>query len=139
MTDVEVVDLDLQTPVSTKCVAKSEGTSREVVFFTDKPEEKGGTDKGPMSSELFAAAVASCHMTTAKKIADKRKVAFSSLQCRALVHFEGDDIERLELRFTVDSPAGEKDWDTVLRLAARACTVGRAVRVPVEHSLEMYN
>ncbi len=137
MTDVETVDLELETPASTKCVARTDGTAREVVFFTDKPEEKGGSDRGPMSSELFAAAIASCHMTTAKKIADKRNVAFTALRCRAIVHFEGEDIERVQLRFRVSSAASTKDWQTVVRLAGRACTVGRAVKVPVEHEVEV--
>lgn len=137
MSDVEVVDLELRSPVSTRCVARTEGTDRSVEFFTDKPHEKGGTDEGPMSSELLGAAVASCHMTTAKKVADKRKVPFSRLQCRALIHFEGDQIERLELVFKVESDASQGDWETVMRLAAKACTVGRAVRVPIDHTIQI--
>lgn len=135
MTDAEIVDLELVSPVSTRCVAKTEGTDRAVLFHSDKPTEKGGEDKGPMSSELLAAAVASCHMTTARKVAEKRRVTFDSLSCRALVDFDGDDIERLRLQFTVGSQGAEKDWETIIRLAARACTVGRAVKCPIEHTV----
>lgn len=137
MSDSEIVDLSLISPVSTQCVARTEGTDRAVVFHTDKPEEKGGLDKGPMSSELLAAAVASCHMTTARKIAEKRKVAFESLACRAFVDFDGDDIERLRLAFTVESEGSGKDWETIIRLAGRSCTVGRAVKCPIEHTVKV--
>jgi putative redox protein len=136
-TDVEVVDLELVSGVSTKCVAKTEETDRAVVFHTDKPPEKGGQDKGPMSSELLAAAVASCHMTTAVKVAAKRRVPHEAMQCRSLVHFKGDEIERLELRFVVQTTGAPQDWETIMRLAARACTVGKTLKVPVEHAVEV--
>jgi uncharacterized OsmC-like protein len=137
MADVEIVDLELVSPVRVSCVARTEGTDRAVRFGTDKPAEKGGEDTAPMSSELFGAAIASCHMTTARKIAEKRRVTFARMTCRALIHFEKEDISLVALDFTVESEASEKDWDTIVRLAEKSCTVGRAVKCPVTHTVHV--
>ncbi|MBW3582946.1 MAG: OsmC family protein [Euryarchaeota archaeon] len=146
MTDIETVDLELVADVTVECVARTdpeaaspdpELSERAVGFVVDKPPAFGGTDRGPMPSEYFAAAIASCNMMTARRIAAKRKVGYEQIKCRALVHLEGSDIDKVVLAFEVVSDAAVDDWETVFRLADRTCTVSRATKCAIERTVRV--
>jgi hypothetical protein len=53
-----------------------------------------------LASELFGAAIASCHMTTARRIAEKRRVAYRRMTCQARIFFAVIDTPDHETRET---------------------------------------
>lgn len=144
--DTEYVDMELTGPVTVSGFAWSDPEAdphpeeppvegRQIRFTVDKPPALGGLDGGMMPSEHLLAAVGSCTLMTARRIAEKRKVAWSSLRCRAVAHLEGSDIARIELALTVGSDGTKKDWETVFRLAEKTCTISRALSCPVTHTI----
>lgn len=135
--DVETVRMTLVADVTVEGEAVTPGSDRALPFVVDKPSRLGGTDRGPMPSEYFLAAIASCNMMTARRIADKRSVSYTSVRCEADAHFAGSDIEKVVLRFTIGSDASPEAWETVLRLADRTCTVSRAIKCPIERTLSV--
>lgn len=135
--DVETVDLELVADVTVEAHAVTEATGRRLDFVVDKPSALGGTDRGPMPSEYFLAAIASCNLMTARRIADKRGVPYAGLRCRALAHFEGSDISKVVLAFHVESAADAEAWETVFRLAERSCTISRATSCPIERTISL--
>lgn len=137
MAEIETVDMTLVADVTVEAAALTEETGRRLGFVVDKPPALGGTDRGPMPSEYFLAAIGSCNLFTARRIADKRGVVWGSLRCRSRAHFTGSDIAKVTLDFEVESPASRADWETVFRLAERSCTISRATSCPIEHNIEI--
>lgn len=113
-----------RSPVS--CTVRMRG--HEIV--QDKPEAYGGTDQGPMASEILMASLLACQLSSFVKIRDKRGVQARVEELRAECHFdEKGDISRIELHWVFD--AHEGGLDTLVRLTDRVCTISRALKVPV--------
>lgn len=133
--DVETVQLRLVADVTVEGEAVTVAEDRSIALVVDKPPKLGGTDRGPMPSEFFLAAIGSCNLMTARRIAEKRKVPYTSLACQADAHFSGSDIEKVVLAFTVKSDADASAWETVFRLAEKTCTISRATSCKIEHTI----
>lgn len=128
MVETEVVDVETITPKSTRAKA------RQHEFIFDKPS---GGDLGPMSSEYWAASLASCHITTAHKVAERRRKPIEKISITATTTIDGDFITKvfLDIRVQADLPADEVD--TVFRLTERICTISKATSVPVERKIRL--
>ncbi len=126
MTAQETVVVTTRTPASTRARA------RHHEFVIDKLPAKCGDDAGPMASEYLLAALASCQITTAHKIAVKRRHPIDAMEITATLTLDGDLITNIVLEFDVLRGPGEDELETILRLAERSCTVSRALSVPIE-------
>lgn len=126
MSATETVHVRTATPASTRAEA------RQHRFAVDKLESNGGTDAAPMASEYLLAAVASCQITTAHKIAAKRRKPLEHIEITATAHFADGLIERIDLDIAVKGEADADELQTIFRLTERACTISRALSVPVE-------
>lgn len=103
--------------------------------LVDKPAP-AGQDLGPMASEYLLAALASCTLTTAEKIAEKRKAPFRELKAKVEGTFtEAGLFDRIKLTFTVASDAPKEAWETVLRLTERSCTIRQSLKVPIDEEI----
>ena len=131
MSDIEVVEVETVTPKSTRA------TARHHKFVIDKPATSGGNDKGPMASEYFLASLASCHITTAHKVAEKRHQNIDRIHIRGALHLNGDLIEKIELDIQVHAKMSREEVDTVFRLTERICTISRATSVPITRRIDL--
>ena len=129
MPDEEVVDVETVTPKTTKA------TARHHVFYVDKPTTSGGTDKAPMASEYFLASLASCHITTAHKIAQKRGARMDKVRIKARQWIDGDFITKVHLDIFVGGTLPPEERETIFRLTERICTISKATSVPIERAL----
>lgn len=110
-----------------------EARVRDLAVHADKPVEKGYTNRGPMSSELFLVALASCTMMSTIRVAEVRKVPLEALRAGAgLEYDERDRVRLIELRLEVQSPASREEWEVVARMAGKFCTIEQLTKPPVE-------
>lgn len=105
-------------------------TLRGHVVIQDKPPEMGGQDLGPMASELLLASLLACQLSTFAKVAAKRRSDVAPQSIRGDIHFEGGDIARIDVQWTF-AKGEAKELDTLTRLAEKACTISKALSVPV--------
>lgn len=131
MADIETVEVETVTPKSTRAKA------RHHAFLFDKPPGSGGADKGPMASEYWAASLASCHITTAHKVAEKRQRPLERIHITAKTHIEGDFIKKVELAIDVKGAVAMEELETIFRLTERICTISKASSVPIEHTIRL--
>src|SRR5687767_5279072 len=89
MSAEETVTVESRTPASTRAFA------RHHEFVIDKLPSNGGTDDGPMASEYLLGALGSCQITTAHKIAAKRRQPLDAMSVSATAVFEGDAIAKI--------------------------------------------
>lgn len=129
MVDEESVEVETVTPKTTKATARSH------TFLVDKPVGSGGGDRAPMASEYFLAAIASCHITTAHKVAERRGAALSRIRIRGRQWIDGDFITKIHLDIFVQGGLSQEERETVFRLTERICTLSKATKVPIERVL----
>jgi putative redox protein len=131
MSDVETVEATWHGPKKVTLSVRG----HEII--ADKPVEKGGTEKGPMPSEIFLAALASCESMSFMRVAEARRVPISGLNVTASAHFdEKGFIDSIELAYAAKTGAAEKDVAKVLELAEKFCTVKALVKhLPVKSTI----
>lgn len=126
----ETVVVRTRTPLSTITAARG----HEIVI--DKPQASGGQDTGAMASEHLLAALGSCQVTTAHRIAAKRRTPVDAIAVTATAVFDGDLIDRIDLDVVVTGgPDDDEELETVFRLVERSCTISRALAVPVQRTV----
>lgn len=114
-----------------------EGTVRGHRVDVDKPEAKGGSDAGPMPTEHYLVALASCTMMATRRVAEKRGVDVEGLRAVAEMTFDGSRADTISLTLHPDSEASPDDWATVARLAGRSCTVEQLTAVEIDKAVEV--
>lgn len=124
--------MDVETGTATpRSMVSSVLRFRDHTLIQDKPPELGGEDKGPMASELLLGALMSCQLSTYAKIATKRGITVGAGRLEGAVHFDDrGEIAGIGLDWHFHTEC--EGLETVLRLADKACTITKALRVPVE-------
>lgn len=103
----------------------------------DKPSGKGGTDAGPMPTEHYLVALASCTLMATRRVAEKRGVDLDGIRAVAEMTFDGPRAETISLTLHPESDADPEDWATVARLAGRACTVEQLTATRIDKAVEV--
>lgn len=130
MVDEEFVEVETLTPKTTQARA------RHHTFVVDKPATSGGTDRGPMASEYFLAALCSCHITTAHKVAQKRGASLERVRIQGRQWIDGDFITKIHLDIHVRGDLAPEEIETIFRLTERICTISKATKVPIERTVQ---
>jgi uncharacterized OsmC-like protein len=128
MSEDEIVTVEAVTAVKTRA------TARKHVLVIDKPAPRS-TDEGPMASEYLLAALGSCQITTAYKVAEKRGRKIDSLKVVARGSFENGLFSAIHVDIHVRGDGDDSDWQTVFRLVERICTISRALSVPMTRAI----
>lgn len=111
---------------------------RQHRLVQDKPQASGGQDAGPMASELLLAGLLACQHSTIVKVAAKRRVQATVRSIQGDMHFDAaGDIARIDLAFDLETPPGTRAEaiEALLRLTEAACTISKALKVPVASRL----
>jgi putative redox protein len=111
-----------------RCRVKAAGFE----LLVDEPENDGGTGTGPMPTEYFLAAMASCYALALRWSAGKRGVDLPDLAVTATGTYDGPRFSRLVLDVATSAPA-----DVVAPLihpALRVCYVSNTIATspPIE-------
>ena len=110
----------------------AEITGRGHALRADEPPEFGGTDTGPMPTELLAAALASCMCLSVAWAAKKRRVELADLVVQVRpVRAPGEPRHgRYEVR--IESSLARDLLDPCVDLGARYCWVTNTLKNPPE-------
>ncbi|MGB0653583.1 MAG: OsmC family protein [Thermoplasmatota archaeon] len=124
--------IESATAVPTSAVSANIA-ARHHTMVQDKPPASGGTDRGPMASELLLGGLLACQLSTLVKVAAKRRMEVEVVELQGdMVFDDKSDIERVDLHFQLRTQAPAKKVETLLRLTDQACTISRALSVPVQ-------
>jgi organic hydroperoxide reductase OsmC/OhrA len=101
---------------------------RQFELIADEPETvAGGTDTGPMPTELFLASLAACFTMALAHIARKRRVELpDDLAVSAIGDYTGHGFGALRVEVSSSHPAGE--LERMLEWAAGVCYVSNTLR-----------
>ena len=112
---------------------------RQHRLIVDEPEEKGGTDRGPMPAELLAASLASCTAITMEMYAARKEWGLGTVE--VVVDFteaKTDFPHEFDVQITLGAELSEENRDRLLTIAGK-CPVHKALKdqdVVIHDSLE---
>lgn len=98
----------------------------------DEPLEAGGTDTGPMPTELLTAALASCFCMAVAWAAGKRRIALDELRVDVRSNRAGDEPRHGSYDVWVHSSTPPAELAPAVELAKRYCWVTNTMSRPPE-------
>jgi putative redox protein len=104
-------------------VLRAGGAGFELVV--DEPESAGGTGAGPMPTEYFLAAMASCYALALRWSADKRGAPLPDLTVTATGTYDGPRFCKLVLDVATSAPA--EVVGPLIRPALRVCYISNTI------------
>jgi putative redox protein len=115
----------------------SRGTVRDHQLVIDRPEAKGGQDKGPMGGEALLVGLGGCFMSNLLAAAIARDIRLRD----ARAEIEGDLADapprytaiRMRVSATCERPA---ELPKLVKMAERGCIVANTLRAAVELTVE---
>lgn len=129
-------------PLTNSVVARWEGgwrcrvTAAGFDLVVDEPASAGGTGTGPMPTEYFLAAMASCYALALSWSAGKRGMELPGLAVTATGTYDGPRFSRLQLQVAAEVPA--ETIGQLIEPALRACYVSNTIASspPIEVSID---
>ncbi len=124
--------MDIETATATpRSEVSVTVTARDLTLIQDKPETSGGDNAGMMASELLLAALLGCQHSTFVKVAAKRRLDAKIVRLDGAMAFENDAITKIDVTYVIESDAPDAKLETAVRLTDKACTISKALSVPV--------
>ena len=103
----------------------------------DEPPEFGGTDTGPMPTEVLAASLASCMCLAVAWAARKRRVQLPDLAVEVVPHRAPGEPRHGSSDVRGESSAAQADLARCVELGARYCWVTNTLKTPPEIRYEV--
>jgi putative redox protein len=128
----------------TAVVRRRDGYEHEVEMrhhrlIIDEPEDKGGTDRGPMPAELLAASLASCTAVTVEMYAERKEWGLGTVEVAVeFTEATTDTPPTFDVQITLGAELSEENRDRLLTIAGK-CPVHKALtdqNVVIHDSLE---
>ena len=129
----------------TAVVRRRDGYEHEIEMrqhrlIIDEPEDKGGTDRGPMPAELLAASLGSCTAITMEMYAARKEWGLGSVEVAVdFTEATVDDPPTFDVRITLGAQLSKENRDRLLTIASK-CPVHKALKdqdVVIHDSLEL--
>ena len=129
----------------TAVVRRRDGYEHEIEMrqhrlIIDEPEDKGGTDRGPMPAELLAASLGSCTAITMEMYAARKEWGLGTVEVSVdFTEATVDDPPTFDVRITLGAQLSKENRDRLLTIASK-CPVHKALKdqdVVIHESLEL--
>ena len=115
----------------------SRGEVREHQLTMDRPEAKGGQNKGPMGGEALLMSLGGCFMSNLLAAAKARDIELTN--AKAEIRGELHDSRPLytDIHMKVSADCSQPDqWDKLLTISERGCIVANTLKSAVNLTIE---
>jgi putative redox protein len=116
----------------------SNGEARGHALTMDRPEAKGGQNKGPMGGEAMLMGLGGCFMSNLLAAAKAREVALSEARAEIAAELTDSPPRFTDIRVTVTGRCEQADQlQKLITIAERGCISANTLRQAVNLSIEM--
>jgi len=116
----------------------SEALIREHRVVIDRPEEKGGSDQGPMGGELFLAAVGGCFMSNLLAAITARGAEVSDVRVEVRATPEGSPARFAAIEVGVSAKCADQDLlGKLVEIADRGCIMMNSLRGEIDVQIQV--
>jgi putative redox protein len=114
-----------------------EASIRSHRVLVDRPEAKGGSDRGPMGGELLLAALGGCFASTLFAAVAARNADVHDVEVTIVGTLEEQPSRFSTVAMTVAATTGDADaFERLVTMAERGCIVANTLRSAVELRVE---
>ena len=127
------MSVQIKANVKQVSVSASQGTAREHSVYCDRPEAKGGSNKGAMGGELFLMGLGGCFMSNLLAAVQAREVDVSDLniELNATLEEAPPHFSAVELTITGNYP-DKNTMQKLVTIADRGCIVANTIKSSVK-------
>jgi putative redox protein len=113
----------------------SEGSARGHKLISDRPEAKGGENRGPMGGEVFLLGLGGCFMSNLLAAVQSREAAASDLALEIAGTLEGTPARFSAVQIKVSGRYEDRaQMEKLVTIAERACIVANTIKSAVKLS-----
>ena len=106
----------------------TEATVRSHTTLIDRPEAKGGTDRGPMGGEMLLVALGGCFMSNLLEIVRTREAAISDISMDVVGTLEGTPARFTAVDMQISATHNNRDQlEKFITMAERGCIVTNSI------------
>ena len=128
----------IQVKVEQISPATSKGTIRQHEVLIDRPEAKGGEDRGAMGGELLLASLGGCFMSTLLAAVKARDAAIANVSIALDGTLEGSPSRFTAIGMKIAGDYEDKaQMEKLVTIAERSCIVANTLKDAVELSFEV--
>lgn len=107
----------------------SESAIREHRVLVDRPEAKGGDDRGPMGGELFLASIGGCFLSNMLAAIRARDAAVSNVRVEVVGRLEGEPLHYEEITVTASADHEDSEqFQKLVTISERGCIMVNTLR-----------
>ena len=129
---------EIQVQVNQVSPATSEGVIRDHKVLIDRPESKGGEDRGAMGGELLLASLGGCFMSTLLAAVKARDAAIDNVRINIDGTLDGNPSHFTAIKMNVSGDYDDKaDMEKLVTIAERSCIVANTLKGSVDLSFEV--
>ena len=129
---------EVQIDVKQVSATTSECTARRHQVLSDRPEAKGGTDRGPMGGEMLLMGLGGCFMSNLLAAVRAREAQVSDLAIRVTGTLADAPPRFAAIRMTISGTYADRAaMEKLVTIAERGCIVANTLKNAVRLSLEL--
>lgn len=126
----------IQVQVNQTGPTSSEGVIRDHRVPIDRPEAKGGADKGAMGGELLLASLGGCFMSTLLAAVQARDADVKNVRVRVEGTLDGNPSHFTAVHLAVSADAADKaQLEKLVTIAERSCIVANTLKDALDLSV----
>ena len=126
---------EIKTQVVQISGSATEGTARTHTIFIDRPEAKGGSDKGPMGGEYFLMGLGGCFMSNLLAAIKAREADVKNVKVEISGSLLDEPMRFSAVNLAVSAEYSDKELMTKLvTIAERGCLVANSIKNAVDLS-----
>lgn len=121
--------------VNTKQISPytTEATVRDHSVLIDRPESKGGTNRGAMGGELLLAALGGCFMSNLLEIVRTREANITDISINVVGELDGTPKHYTSIEMQISAQYGDADQiEKFVTMAERACIVANSIKGAID-------
>lgn len=116
----------------------SEGVIRSHRIPIDRPEAKGGADKGAMGGELLLASLGGCFMSTLLAAVEARGADVSNVRIHIEGSLDGNPSHFTAIHISVEADHSDRvGLEKLVTIAERSCIVANTLKSALALSVEV--
>jgi putative redox protein len=118
--------------------ATSEGRARNHTVLIDRPEAKGGEDRGAMGGELLLVALGGCFMSNLLAAVRAREADAHDLNVQVAGTLVDNPARFSAIKITISGAYADRDqMEKLVTIAERGCIVANSVRGAIDLMFEI--
>ena len=106
----------------------SEATLRTHRVLIDRPNDKGGTDRGPMGGELFLASIGGCFMSTLLAAIRARNADVSDVRTEVVGTIAEAPARFSSVELNIEAKGSSEEIERLVAIADKGCIMMNTLR-----------